>query len=185
MKNFELFVDETVTKWRLKKKYILENQGLAGVSNRESGDSAENYILRKIGGLPQNYIGKKSKGSQSPADIFAVARRGRFWHIMLIQVKSSENKNNIYTLNEEDKKVLNEFAKFFKKELRASKTMSNYKNSAVIISAGYAGVFNDLKNRKHFLKDTKHFKSFKKNMPDINSIKLNLKIALAHSLATS
>ncbi|MDC9723407.1 MAG: hypothetical protein PSN34_11655 [Urechidicola sp.] len=36
MKNFELFVDAVVTKWRSKKKTILERSGLAGVSNRES-----------------------------------------------------------------------------------------------------------------------------------------------------
>ncbi|WP_338360013.1 hypothetical protein [Yeosuana marina] len=183
MKNFNSFVDDVVTKWRSKKKVILERGGLAGVAgNRRAGDSAEEYILRRIKGIPQNYVGKKSNGSQSPADIFAVANRGRFWHIMLIQVKSSEQQNNIYRLNEAEKKVLNEFAKFFKKELGSSKTMSNYKNSAVVISTGYAGVFNDQNNR-HLLKETKHFSSFKKNMSDVKDVKL--KIALAHSLATS
>ncbi len=91
MKNFEYFVDDIVAKWRSEKGIILEKGGLSGaVSNRKAGDSAENYILRKVNGLPQNYLGKKSLGSQSPSDIFAVANRGRFWHIMLIQVKSSK-----------------------------------------------------------------------------------------------
>lgn len=186
MKNFDSFVDDVVTKWRSEKKVILERGGLAGVAgNRRAGDSAEEYILRRIKGLPQNYVGKKSNGSQSPADIFAVANRGRFWHIMLIQVKSSELQNNIYRLNEAEKKVLNEFAKFFKKELGSSKIMGNYKNSAVVISTGYAGVFNDQNNNRHLLKETKHFSSFKKNMSDVEDVKLKLKIALAHSLATS
>lgn len=185
MKNFESFIDDIVIKWRSEKRIILEKGGLAGVvSNREVGDSAENYILRKLKGLPQNYLGKKSKGSQSPSDIFAVANRGRFWHIMLIQVKSSEHKNNIYKLNDTEKKVLNEFAKFFKKELNTSKKLSNYKDSAVVISTGYAGVFNDLKNNRHSFIEAKHFSSFKKNMPEMDSIKLKLKIAFAHSLSS-
>tara|TARA_R110002051_G_scaffold2660_1_gene14265 strand:+ start:14668 stop:14838 length:171 start_codon:yes stop_codon:yes gene_type:complete len=56
MKNFELFVDEIVSKWFTEKKAILESAGLSVTSNRETGDLAEDYILRKIKGLPQNYI---------------------------------------------------------------------------------------------------------------------------------
>lgn len=186
MKNFDLFVDDVVTKWRSEKKVILERGGLAGVvGNRHAGDSAEEYILRRIKGMPQNYLGRKSKGSQSPADIFAVANRGRFWHIMLIQVKSSEQQNNIYRLNEAEKKVLNEFAKFFKKELGSSKTMGNYKNSAVVISTGYAGVFNDQKNNRHLLKETKFFNSYKRNMSGLTKLNIVMKVAIAHSLAIS
>lgn len=168
-----------------RKKVIFERGGLAGAaSNRYSGDAAEEYILRRIIGMPQSCLGKKSKGSQSPADIFAVANRGRYWHIMLVQVKSSERQESIYVLNDAEKKVLNEFAKLFKKELGLSKTMSNYKNSAVIITAGYAGVFNDKKNNRHLLKDTKFFSSYKRNMSGVVDLKLNFKIALAHSLAS-
>ncbi|QTE21235.1 hypothetical protein [Polaribacter cellanae] len=141
MKNFELFVDEIVSKWFSEKKAILESAGLAGISNRETGDLVEDYILRKIKGLPQNYIGKKSKGSRTPIDVFAVARRGRYWHIMLIQVKSSEYKDKIYKLNQNEIKVLNEFAKFFKKEFTLSKLLRNYKDSSIMFSTGYAGVF--------------------------------------------
>jgi hypothetical protein len=186
MKGFDSFVDDVVAKWRTEKKIILERGGLAGAANnRYSGDAAEEYILRRIKGIPQNYLGKKSKGSQSPADIFAVANRGRYWHIMLIQVKSSEQQDSIYMLNDAEKKVLNEFAKLLKSELGSSKTMSNYKNSAVIITTGYAGVFNDQKNNRHLLKHTKYFSSFKRNMSGVVDLKLKLKIALAHSLASN
>ena len=186
MKNFDVFVDDVVSKWRSEKKIILERGGLAGVAdNRSAGESAEDYVLRRIKGLPQNYFGKKSRGSRSPADIFAVANRGRFWHIMLIQVKSSRQQKNIYTLNEDEIKVLNEFAKFFKKELGSSKTMINYKQSAVVVSTGYAGVYYDRKNNKHFLKEKRHFSSFKRNMSGVKDDKLDLKIAFAHSLSSS
>ena len=88
-------------------------------------------------------------------------------------------------LNDAEKKVLNEFAKLLKSELGSSKTMSNYKNSAVIITTGYAGVFNDQKNNRHLLKHTKYFSSFKRNMSCVVDLKLKLKIALAHSLASN
>lgn len=184
MKNFEKFVDKIVVKWRSEKKNILESHGLAGVikSNREAGDSAEDYILRKVKDLPQNYIGKKSKGSQSPSDIFAVANRGRFWHIMLIQVKSSIDRNKIYKLNDGEIKVLSEFAKFFKKELNSSELMKNYKKSSIVISTGYAGVHIDLKNNKHFLKDYENYKIFQKNMTNLVGLDVFFKVRLAHSL---
>ncbi|CAA0157381.1 hypothetical protein [Tenacibaculum maritimum] len=184
MKNFEKFVDKTVVKWRSEKKNVLESYGLGGIieSNREAGDLAEDYILRKIKNLSQNYKAKKSKGSQSPSDIFAVANRGRFWHIMLIQVKSSENKNHIYNLNDEEVKILNSFAKFFKKELNSSELMKNYKKSSIVISTGYAGVHNDVKNNRRFLKDTKYYNSFKKNMSEYVGLDLLGKIMIAHRL---
>ncbi|MDC9723406.1 MAG: hypothetical protein PSN34_11650 [Urechidicola sp.] len=103
---------------------------------------------------------------------------------MLIQVKSSKDKNNIYKLNDIERKVLNEFAKFFKKELNISKILSNYKNSAFVISTGYAGVFNDSKNNRHTLIEAKYFRSFKKNMPEMDSNKLKLKMSFAHSLSS-
>ena len=64
---------------------------------------------------------------------------------MLIQVKSSNYKNNVYELNQNEIKVLNEFAKFFEKEFTLSKILGNYKDSSIIFSTGYAGVFSDKK----------------------------------------
>ncbi|WP_146193488.1 hypothetical protein [Flavobacterium sediminis] len=184
MKNFELFVEEVVNKWRLEKKTILESAGLGKPSNRENGDLAEDYILQKIINLKPNYQAVKSKGSQTPSDIYSVARRNGYWHIMLIQVKSSTNKNMIYNLTENDKKTFDELAKFIKTQIGISDYMTNYRKSAVIISNGYVGVYKNENGRtiKHTIVETKAFKIFKKNTTklDISNVKKN--VAIAHKL---
>lgn len=185
MKNFNLFVGDVVTLWRSEKKDIIESAGLKGVSNRQVGDSAEDYILRRVSKISPSYKAVKSKGSQSPSDIFAVANRGRFWHIMLIQVKSSQDSNNIYKLSDSEKKVFSEFAKFVKKQIGASSRLSQYNNSRIIISTGYAGVFVNKENRRHALIEAKHFSSFKRNMSGIPNLPIRLKIALSHGLSPS
>lgn len=66
MKGFDSFVNDVVAKLRTEKKVILERGGLAGAaSNRYSGNAAEEYILRRIKGMPQSYPGKKSTATPS------------------------------------------------------------------------------------------------------------------------
>ncbi len=182
MKNFNAFVDEIVAQWRSEKNAILESQGLKGISNRKVGDSAEDYILKKISSITPNYTAVKSKGSQTPSDIFAVANRGKYWHIMLIQVKSSQNVNDIYKLNSSEKKVFNEFAKFLKQQINGSSVLKDYCKKSIIISTGYAGVYIDRKIERHTLKKTEYFNSFRKNMGGIKQISVELKLNLAHKL---
>ena len=184
MKHFKLFVDEIVSNWRSEKKTILENAGLGRPSNRETGDSAEDYILRKVSRLKPNYQGVKSNRSQTPSDIFCVARRNGYWHIMLIQVKSSTSKNGIYELNENDKKVFDEFAKFIKTQIGSSEYMINYKKSPLIISNGYAGVFRNESGKiaKHSLVETKAFKIFKRNSGKLDIDDVKKRVVLAHKL---
>lgn len=184
MKNFELFVGEIVTNWRTEKKTIIENAGLGKPSNRVIGDLAEDYILRKVNSLKPNYQGIKSIGSQTPSDIFCVARRNGYWHIMLIQVKSSTSKNGIYKLNENDKKVFDEFAKFIKSQIGNSDYMVNYKNSPLIISNGYAGVFRNENGKivKHSLVETKAYKIFKINSTKLDLTDIKKRVIEAHKL---
>ena len=97
MKNFEKFVNHIVTKWRVESKLILEKGGLGvPMPNRKAGDYAEKFIINKIGQLTPAYKSFLASGSQTPADIYSIARRDGYWHIMLIQVKSSKVKDNIY-----------------------------------------------------------------------------------------
>jgi len=184
MKNFELFVDEIVDQWRSEKKTILESAGLKGLSNREKGDLAEDYILRKVSKIKPYYNAVKSKGSQTPSDIYSVARRNGYWHIMLIQVKSSVNSKGIYKLNDNDKKALDELAKFIKKQIGVSNHMADYKKKPLIISNGYAGVYRNVngKNVKHTLIDSKAFKIFKRNAAALDIEDVKKKVALAHKL---
>jgi len=182
MKNFELFVNDIVSQWRSEKKILMESAGLSGSSNRENGDLAENYVLRKVEKLKPKYNGMKSTGSQTPSDIFAVARRNGYFHIMLIQVKSSTNKSGIYKLNENDKKVFDELAKFVKKQIGISEHLKNYRKSAILISTGYAGVYRNEKPVKHNLIESKGFKIFKRNTTNLDMEKINKIIALTHKL---
>jgi hypothetical protein len=182
MKNFDVFVDQIVNDWLLDKKYILESYGLGSPANWETGDSSEEYILRKIKGLPQNYIAKRSRASKSPVDVFAVARRGRYWHIMLIQVKSSKNADSIYKLNKNDQEIMNEFGKYFKKKLMSNELLKQYKNSSITISTGYAGVYKDLRNNKHYLKETKLYKTYKSKMTHMDNKTISLNVNTAHKL---
>ncbi|WP_299223825.1 hypothetical protein [uncultured Psychroserpens sp.] len=184
MKNFELFVNDVVTKWRSEKKILLASGGLAGVSNREAGDLAEEYILRKVKALSPKYICFKSSGSQTPSDIYSVARRNGYWHIMLIQVKSSNDINAVYKLNKDDKKVFDTLAKFIKKQINTSEYMKAYKSSPIIISNGYAAVHRNETGKivRHSLIEGKGFKLFLKNASKLNMDSVNKKIGLTHKL---
>ncbi len=180
---FEEFVDEAVVKWRKEKKVLLENYGLGGLVNRQYGDIAELFIQRKIESISPKYKAVLTTGSQTPADIFAVGRRFGYWHIMLIQVKSSDIKNNIYELNDDEIKAFTVFVKFVKQEFISYKHFDNYSDKPIIFSTGYAGVQRiEGKVLQHRLIKTKSFKMFKMNASklDINKVKNN--IILAHRL---
>jgi hypothetical protein len=113
MKNFEDFVNHIVVKWKTEKKILLEKGGQLGMpSNRQVGDLAEKYIISKIDKLSPSYTSCISKGSQTPADVYSVARRHGYWHIMLIQIKSSRDKSLIYKLNSDEIIQLEILAKF-------------------------------------------------------------------------
>lgn len=180
MINFENFVIHVVNKWRTEKKIILERGGLAGISNREYGDLAENYILKRIGNLVPNYKAQKSAGSQSPADILSVGRRNGYWHIMLVQVKSSSTKDSIAKLDDLDKKVFDEFAKFLKSEIIKSGLLDQYKDKPIIISTGYAAVLRT--KTAHRLVESKAFKLFTLNSSNLNATDVREKVRTAHNL---
>lgn len=179
MKNFETFVNHVVSKWRVEKKTILESYGLGMPSNREVGDMAEKYIVSKIDKLSPAYTSCISKGSQTPSDIYSVARRNGFWHIMLTQVKSS-SKNAIYELNKAEIEQFSALAKFIKSEISLSGHLNIYKTKPIIISIGYAGVHSSEVNgkiRRRTIK-VKPYKLFRMNF---GKLKVNPKEAVNNS----
>ncbi|NDK57381.1 hypothetical protein [Pontibacter fetidus] len=183
MKNFEDFVYHVVTNWRIDKKAILESAGLSGLSNREYGDIAEKYVKKKIENLSPTYSAFLSNGSQSPADLISYARRNGYWHIMLIQVKSSGTKDKIHELNQEEKKVFDEFAKYVKKEFLEFPHFDSYADKPIIISTGYAGVLRIAGEiLQHRLVNAKPFKIFKINMATLDMDKIKTTIRKAHTL---
>ena len=184
MKKFEFFVDEIVKQWRTEKKQLLESAGLGIPSNREIGDAAENYVLGKISKMSPKYKAVKSKGSQTPSDIYAVARRKGYWHIMLLQIKCSTDKDGIYQLNANDKKVFNELAKFVKKQISVSEFTKDYMDKPLVISAGFVGVWRNEKATpaRHTIQKSMPFKIFNKKMAGFDGVEVMKKVNGAHSL---
>jgi hypothetical protein len=147
-KNFQDFVDSTVNSWPKVKKKILNENGLAGIpdiSNREQGDQAERYIKDKLKSKYSSASVGITPGSKSPADIFSLRYVKNldtpFYHLMLIQVKSSKKKETIYQLNENEIKVFERFSGFAFDSLLNYGLHDNIDDSNLIVSFGIAGVW--------------------------------------------
>ena len=187
MKNFESFVNHIVTKWRTENKIISEKAGLGiSIPNRIAGDFAERYVFNKVDKLIPNYRPYFAKGSQTPSDIYSIARRDGYWHIMLIQVKSSTVKNNIYELNKSDIELFSNLASFIIKEIKKSDILEDYKDKPIIITTGYAGVLSiEFDNKvQHRLSKIKVFKLFKMNASKLDIPNIKEKILISHKLGT-
>lgn len=146
MKDFKEFVDTVVSNWRNKKSAIIAQLGLALPANRIMGDWAEKEVVKRIKTLKPEYKVYLSKGSQSPADVYAICKRQSFYHIMLIQVKSSSTFEDVICLNNTDLKMYYELGKMVKKEFK--KQYPELKEKPLLISMGYIAVFNEVKKGK-------------------------------------
>ena len=185
MKNFEKFVNHIVTKWRVESKLILEKGGLGvPMPNRKAGDYAEKFIINKIGQLTPAYKSFLASGSQTPADIYSIARRDGYWHIMLIQVKSSKVKDNIYELSNTEIKQFSELAKLIKSEITKCNILEDYKKKPILITTGYAGVLSIETNKtlQHRLTKAKAYKLFKMNASNLDFTLINEKLVTSHKL---
>ena len=181
MKNFESFTNYIVYLNGDLPKGM--NAGLYGsLPNRVAGDKAEQYIVRKLNTL--NYEAYITPGSKSPADIFAVKRRQGYWHIMLIQVKSSKKVSTIKKLNEAKIEELNDLGKFVKAQLKKVEMMNDYSSKPVLVSTGYAAVYSlESKNGlRNLIKNTEFYSAFRSNFTNLDFAKAKEKAKAAHSL---
>lgn len=185
MKNFEDFVNHIVAKWRAENKVISEKVGLGmAVPNRIAGDLAEKFISKKIDNLTPNYTPYFANGSQTPSDIYSISRRHGYWHIMLIQVKSSLVKNEIEELSKVKINKFSDLAKFIKSEISESEILKEYKTKPIIITTGYAGVLSIDVNKKyqHRLIKTRTYNIFKLNSSKLDLVEIKSKLLLTHKL---
>lgn len=184
MKNFNLFVEHIVSTWRTEKEIILAREGLHVPSNREEGDLSERYVVSRIDKISPNYTSIISKGSQSPSDIYSVARRKNYWHIMLIQVKSSRFKNSIYKLDNKDIIKFEALAKFIKEEIPKSLILENYRKKPIVISIGYAGIYSnhEVNPTRHYLIETECFKMYRLNSSGLDLSSVKKSVLLSHEL---
>lgn len=181
MKNFEEFVKHIVIKWKLEKKTIY---GLGIPANRVIGDLAEKYVAGKISKLNPIYSVFFPNGSQTPSDLYSVARRNGYWHIMLIQVKCSTVKTDIYELNKIEVEQFASLGKFVKAEILISPLLELYRDKPIIISIGYAGVYSNqlTKPARHQLMTTKSYKMFRMNSGKLNLESIKDVIETTHNL---
>lgn len=161
MELFENFVQQIVYDWPERQKITLAKGG--EISARHIGDKAENYILYRVKKSIKSYYPVKTKGSRTPADIYAIYDYKDFFHIMLIQVKcSTKGEDKIKKLNREEEEELFELAKFvYAKYLQSDFSKSN-NNKSSIITTGYAGVY--FKKVRHSLYDTHFIHSYPENI---------------------
>ena len=146
MENFKIFVNTTVSNWQTEKPTLLAQLGLALPANRVIGDWAEQEVVKRIKTLKPQYEVCLSKGSQSPADVYAICKRQSFYHIMLIQVKSSTTFEDVICLNDTDLKLYYELGKMVKKEFK--KQYPELKEKPLLISMGYIAVLNKVEKEK-------------------------------------
>lgn len=182
--NFEDFVQYVAIKWRVR-KIILEKGGvLEGVSRREQGDAAEDWVVKRIGTSNPTYKVVKSPGSRTPADIYTIARRKDYWHIMLIQVKSSFEKDSIYELSKNDIKVFDELAKVLIESAKSVKWRKVYGDKTIIVSTGYAGVWRIETNNgvQHRLQEAYAFTLMGENITAVSFNDAHDAITNAHEL---
>lgn len=184
MKNFDEFVKHIVTKWRTEKKIIYESYGLGMPANRVVGDLAEKYVAGKITKLKPTYKVFFPKGSQTPSDLYSVARRNGYWHIMLVQVKCSTVKTDIYELNKIEIEQFEVLAKFIKSEILSNSILEPYRDKPIIISIGYAGVYSNQSTNpvRHQLMTTKSYKMFRMNCGKLTLQTIKEVIDTTHNL---
>lgn len=181
MKNFELFTNLIV---HLNGDLLKGmNVGLSGtLPNRVAGDKAEQAVVRKLSKI--KYEAYITPGSKSPADIFAVKRRQGYWHIMLIQVKSSGKVSTIKKLNKDKTDELNEFGKFVKAQFKTVELMKDYSEKPVLISTGYVAV-HSLESKsglRNLVKSTELYSVFRTNFSNVDFAKAKEKVEVAHNL---
>jgi len=159
------------------------NAGLAGsLPNRVIGDKAEQAVVRRLENI--KYKACITPGSKSPADIFAVRRRQGYWHIMLIQVKSSGHISKIKKLNDTKVEELNELGKFVKAQIKSAPIMNVYADKPVLISTGYVGVHSleTKSGMRNLLKETIFYTIFRSNFSNVDLSKAKKTAEIAHTL---
>ena len=181
MKNFESFTNYIVHLNGDLPKGM--NAGLSGsLPNRVAGDKAEQYVVRKLNGL--NYEAYITPGSKSPADIFAVKRRQGYWHIMLIQVKSSVKVSTIKKLNKTKVEELNNLGKLVKAQIKKIELMKSYASKPTLVTTGYVAI-HSLESKighRNLVKNTEFYSAFRSNFSQVDFAKAKEKAEIAHSL---
>ncbi len=184
---FEVFVAKLVNRWR---QDMINEQNLTmadGTSTVQRGADAEEYIIKKIENMSNSYLVCRSSGSRSPADVFALHKHHKtadnkgFWHLMLIQVKSSRDKNSIARLDDSDKENLKNLATLAEELIQEE---SWYGRQPLFISTGYAGVWRiGQRTVRHNLQNTEFFERIELNKGDIRYGDIKSVIQNAHSLS--
>lgn len=145
------FADFVVDKW-LEFQQTEVSESIEDLSNREFGDEAEIYVSQKFYYNDKTFKTARTKGSRSPADVFALRISLNSYILLLTQVKSSRKVNEIKGLLPDDIKNFSEFAHFVSSCISRSEYLPELKDNPYIIAYGYAGVFSDAPGRFNIVK---------------------------------
>ena len=128
------FVHEVHTKWRK------VNRSLAGLFSKQVGDEGETYIKRTLESK-HGYSVVFTPASQTPVDVIGIKWCGYFWHLVMIQVKTSTTKT-AYELSGKETQAIRDFGRFLKEEYLASELYRDYADKPIAFSVGLANVKN-------------------------------------------
>lgn len=128
------FVHQAHTKWRK------ANRSLAGLFSKQVGDEGEDYIKRMLE-TKHGYLVVLTPASQTPVDVIGLKWCGYFWHLIMIQVKTSTVKA-AYELSDEETEAIRAFGRFVREEYLSSELYSEYASKPITFSVGLANVKN-------------------------------------------
>lgn len=140
---FEDFVDEVVGSWT-------NGEKIAEDLSNDIGEAGEEYINEQLTNLRYLHA-KRSEGSKSPSDVYAIKDFGAFIHIAMVSVKATAHEESATSLSNDEESKAKAFPLFVKKALLASKKIDQkIKDRKIVFTMGYAGVvFKDKSNLKY------------------------------------
>jgi hypothetical protein len=135
----EKFVHDVHAKWQK------THRGLGGLFSKVVGDEGEAYIL-KILSNKHGFDAVLTPASQTPVDVFGIKWRGYFYHIVMVQVKTSTEKS-VYKLNSKELTAITDFGRFVKEEYLNSPLYESFNQKPIVFSVGLANVKNHRPNQ--------------------------------------
>jgi hypothetical protein len=182
MEWFNEFVNETVLEWvqRHKNEVLKFDEYVEllieeALTAYELGNEGELFVKDILSG--KKYHASLSAASRTPSDVWGIADLGEYYHIMLVQVKTSGG-DRPAELSGETVLNLKALATFVLQRLKmSSKVPSGFTDKPLVLSIGYAGII--LSGKQKEVKSTKCYNYWRsRNLAtNLDNIKAQLKTA--------
>lgn len=114
---------------------LLVEEALATV---ELGNKGELFVKERLS--DRKYRALLSAASRTPSDVWDIADMGNYYHIMLIQVKTTKG-DRPAELTQENVNELKTLASFVVQRLKkSSKVPKDFSDKPLVLSIGYSGI---------------------------------------------